>query len=232
MKTIAIFGAGPALGMAVARRFGQEGFRVALVARNHDRLDSMVKTLAEQGVAASAFLADLADREATLRALDQVRSTLGPVDVLEYSPAGEGDSLRKRPSELDVATMSRLLDKFVLTPVALVGAVLPGMLERGDGSLLFALGGAAKYPVPQLASAGIAVSGLRNYVHTLHAELKPRDVYAGALIIGALIEGSEAHRNSSAWGNGQLPVVSPDDLADHYWDMHLRRDRVEEEFTR
>jgi hypothetical protein len=37
------------------------------------------------------------------------------------------------------------------------------------------------------------------YVHTLHAELAPKGVYAGTLLIGALIEGSEAHRNASAW---------------------------------
>jgi short-subunit dehydrogenase len=133
------------------------------------------------------------------------------------------------PAELDVTVMGPLLDKYVLTPVALVGRVLPGMLERGDGNLLFALGAAAKYPAPRFASAGIAVSGLRNYAHTLHAELAPSNIYAGALLIGALIEGSHAHREASAWGNGHTPVVTPDDLADRFWDMHVKRDRVEEE---
>jgi short-subunit dehydrogenase len=151
--------------------------------------------------------------------------------VLEYSPTGDGN-WRKSPSGIDVATMTPLLDKFVLTPVALVARVLPGMLERAGGGLLFALGASAKYPIPRLASAGLTLAGLRNYVHTLHAELAPRGVYAGTLLIGALIEDSVAHRNASAWDSERrMAVVPPRDLAGRYWDMYLRRDRAEDEVT-
>jgi NADP-dependent 3-hydroxy acid dehydrogenase YdfG len=229
LKTIAIFGAGPALGLAVARRFGREGYRAALVARDRNRLDSMVSGLASEGVEAAGFQADLTDRAAALGAVDAIQTRFGPVDVLEYSPT-PGDHLRKSPSQLDVATVALLLDKFVLTPVALVGRVLPAMLEQGSGGLLFAMGAAAKYPMPRLAG-GMALSSLRNYVHTLHAELKPENIYAGTLLIGAVIEGSAAHRNASAWGNGQVAVVTADNLADHCWDMYLSRDRVEEQVT-
>jgi short-subunit dehydrogenase len=232
MRTIAIFGAGPALGLAVARRFGREGFRVALVARDRGRLDAMVRELAGEAVEAGGFQADLTDREMALGAVDAIQARFGPIDVLEYSPGGDA-SLRRSPSQVDVATVVPLLDKFVLTPIALVGRVLPGMLERRAGGLLFALGAAARYPMPGLASAGLVLSGVRSYVHTLHAELRPKGVYAGALLIGALIENSEAHRNASAWGSGerQLAVVRADDLAERYWDMYVNRDRVEEEVT-
>jgi short-subunit dehydrogenase len=229
MKTIAVFGAGPALGLAVARRFGQEGFRAALVARDRGRLDAMVAELADEGVEAAGFQADLTDRTAALGAVDAIQARFGPVDVLEYSPT-PGGNLRHSPSQLDVAAVAPLLDKFVLTPVALVGRVLPGMLEQGAGGLLFAMGAAAKYPMPRLAG-GLALSALRNYVHTLHAELKPRNIYAGTLLIGAVIEGTAAHRNASAWGDGQMAVVTADDLAERCWDMYQKRDRAEEQVT-
>jgi len=227
MKTIAIFGAGPALGLAVARRFGREGFRAALVARDRGRLDAMVAELAGEGIEAAGFQADLTDRAAALGAVDAIEARFGPADVLEYSPT-PGEHLQKRPSELDVAAVAPLLDKFVLTPVALVGRVLPGMLARGDGGLLFAMGAAAKYPMPRLAG-GMVLAGLRNYVHTLHADLEPEHIYAGTLLIGALIEGSTAHRNASAWGGAQVAVVTAGDLADRCWDMYLKRDRAEEQ---
>jgi short-subunit dehydrogenase len=229
VKTIAIFGAGPGLGRAVARRFGREGFRVALVARDRSRLDSMASDLAGEGVEAAGFPADLTDRQAALGAVDAIQSRFGPVDVLEYSPT-PGAHLRRSPSELDVAAVAPLLELYVLAPIALVGRVLPGMLERGGGGLLFAMGAAAKYPVPSLAG-GMVLSSLRNYVHTLNAELGPRNVYAGTLVIGALIEGSVAARNPSAWGNGQVAVVAADDLAERCWDMYLKRDRAEEQVT-
>ena len=228
MKTIAIFGAGPGLGRAVARRFGREGFRVALVARDRGRLESMASDLGGEGVEAAGFPADLTDREAALGAVDAIQARFGPVDVLEYSPT-PGAHLRGSPSELDVAAVAPLLELYVLTPVALVGRVLPAMLERGGG-LLFAMGAAAKYPAPRLAG-GMVLSSLRNYVHTLNAELGPRNVYAGTLVIGALIEGSAAARNPSAWGSGQVAVVTADDLAERCWDMYLRRDRAEEQVT-
>jgi short-subunit dehydrogenase len=232
MRTIAIFGAGPALGLAVARRFGREGFRAALVARDRDRLDGMVRELDGEGVEAAGFPADLTDLATALGAVDVIEGRFGPIDVLEYSPGGDA-SIRTSPSQIEVETLVPLFDKFVLTPVALVGRVLPGMLERGDGGLLFALGASAKYPMPGLAAGGIVLAALRNYAHTLHAELRPKGVYAGTLLIGALIEGSAAHRNASAWGGeGQrIAVVSAEDLAERYWDMFVKRDRVEEEVS-
>ena len=49
MKTLVIFGAGPGLGVSTARRFGKEGFRIALVSRNAGRLKSFVEDLAAEG---------------------------------------------------------------------------------------------------------------------------------------------------------------------------------------
>jgi short-subunit dehydrogenase len=233
MSTIAIFGAGPALGMAVARRFGREGFAVALVARDRGHLDGMTGELTRAGVAAAGFEADLTDAAATASAASAIAERFGPIDVLEYNPAPPTGSPRVVPSGIDVAIASTLLNKVVLPPVALVGQVLPGMLERGGGALLFALGASAKYPMPRLASGGMAGAALRSYIHALHVELAPRGVYAGTLLIGALIEGSAAHRNAAAWradtGGAELAVVRADDLADRYWEMYVRRDRPEDE---
>lgn len=231
MPTIAIFGAGPGLGLALARRFGREGFRAALVARDQSHLDAMTGELAAGGVEAAGFPADLTDRAAALAAADAIEACFGPIDVLEYSPGG-GPGMRTPPSRLDVPTAAPLLDNAVLTPVALVGRVLPGMLERGGGGLLFALGASAKYPMPRLGAAGLALAGLRNYAHTLHDELGPRGVYAGALVIGALIEGTPAHRNAAGWaGAQQVTVVKPEDLAARCWDMYTMRVRAEEEVS-
>ncbi|WP_225849994.1 SDR family oxidoreductase [Streptomyces sp. HPF1205] len=226
MRTIAVYGAGPALGMAVARRFGREGFRVALVARDRERLDGMVRDLAGEGVEAGAFRADLADPAAALRVTGEIEDRFGAIDVLEHSPVGPG--VATRPLDLDAAAMDPLLDLYLRGPLALVRRVLPGMRERGGGGLLFAMGASAAYPSPRWAGAGVALSGLRNYVHTLHAELDGSGVYAGALLIGALIEGSRAHRESSGRGGAAWPVVTGADLADRLWDMYAARDRVED----
>ena len=228
MTTIAIFGAGPALGMAVARRFGREGFRVALVARSQERVDDMVRDLAADGVEAAGFPADIAGQDAALRVTGQIEARFGPIDVLEYSPTP--GRLFTTPLELDVASITPLLGLYLHTPIALAGRVLPGMRERGHGGLLFAMGASARYPIPRLAAASVVLPALRGYIHTMNAVLSESGVYAGALLIGATIENSRNHRRGTAafFNDGSMPVVKAEDLADRLWTMYARRDRVED----
>jgi short-subunit dehydrogenase len=232
MTTIAIYGAGPSLGMAAGRRFGREGFRVALVARGRERLDGLVGELAAEGVEAAGFEADIADQGALLRVTDRIEARFGAIDVLEHSPTPgrTPGRLFTGPLEVDAAAVAPLLDLYLLAPIALVGRVLPGMRERGGGALLFSMGAAAKYPIPQFATGGIALSGLRSYVLTLNAALSESGVYAGALLIGATIENSRTDRAAAAPAVGARPQakVWAEDLADHLWDMYAKRDRAED----
>src|SRR4051812_11500554 len=69
-KTIAIVGAGPGVGLAVAERFGREGFNVALLARNLQRLERMARELFAKGIEAKAFAADMLDRPGLRVALE------------------------------------------------------------------------------------------------------------------------------------------------------------------
>ena len=189
----------------------------------------MVGELAADGVEAAGFQADLADRDSALRAADEIEARFGPIDVFEYSPT-PGRALLAGPLDVDVATVTPLLNLYLLTPIALAGRVLPGMRDRGNGALLFAMGAAAKYPIPRLAAGGIALSAVRSYIHTLNAALRETGVYAGALLIGATIENSRTHRSGTfpAIGEGPAAVVSAGDLAHRLWDLYTTRDRAED----
>lgn len=63
MKTIAIVGAGAGLGMSIAKKFGQNGFRVALIARNGDKLNQLISELEQLGIEAAPFQADILNKE-------------------------------------------------------------------------------------------------------------------------------------------------------------------------
>src|ERR1700761_6384287 len=80
-RTIAIFGAGPGLGASIARRFAADGFRVALIARNAERLDALVEQLAAEGIEATGFPADLAAPEEIPALISAVRERFGRIDV-------------------------------------------------------------------------------------------------------------------------------------------------------
>jgi NAD(P)-dependent dehydrogenase (short-subunit alcohol dehydrogenase family) len=87
MTSIAIRGAGPRLGLAIARTFGSQGFGVALISRKRGKRDSLVGKLT-----AAALPADVLDRDALTRALQDAAARFGGIGVLEYSPAGTVDT--------------------------------------------------------------------------------------------------------------------------------------------
>ena len=66
-KSIAVFGAGPGLGQAVARRYAREGYAVTLVGRRQEPLDLLAKELTSAGATAHVITADLSDTGATPR---------------------------------------------------------------------------------------------------------------------------------------------------------------------
>ncbi|MGI5286959.1 SDR family NAD(P)-dependent oxidoreductase [Nonomuraea polychroma] len=230
-KTLAVFGAGPVLGLSLARRFGREGFRVALVARTRKNLDHLVAELARDGIEAAGFTADVYERDQITNVVTAIKERYGRIDVAEFSPGG-GDMGEGIVSTLDVDVENTqlILDRFLLSAIALVRQVLPDMVEHGDGAILFTAGQSGIHPVPFLGNAGMAQAALRNYFHTLNAVLAEKDVYVGAVNVGALIEGSVLHQAIAASSEplGFEPeVIHPDVFAEGFWDLYSRRDRVE-----
>ncbi|MBL1119987.1 SDR family NAD(P)-dependent oxidoreductase [Streptomyces sp. 110] len=231
-KVIAVFGAGTGLGVSVARRFGREGFRVALVARRKDRLDGLVERLAGEGIEAAAFSADLSIPAEAPALVAAIRDRFGRIDAIEYGPIS-GDQGFTAATRLDAATLEGLIPLLLLTPVEVVRAVLPEWTERGDGAFLLTQGYSAAQPIPHLSGVGPVMAAARNYLYSLNGELADTGVYAGTLTIGALIERSEiaesaALASADAEALANFPVADPDDLAAHYWDMYTKRDRVEQ----
>lgn len=191
-RTIAVFGAGSGLGASVARRFGREGYRVALVARRRGPLEALRAELAAEGIEAEVFPADLAEPAGAPGLVGAIRERFGRIDVLYYAPApSEGFT---PAAELDAATMRGWLDLYVLTPVELVRAVLPEMLDRGDGAVLVGQGSSAVRGQPFMSGIGPAMAAMRNYVYSLHGEMAGRGVYVGTLTVGAMIAGSAGYR--------------------------------------
>ncbi|MDT4935785.1 MAG: hypothetical protein QOK11_3677 [Pseudonocardiales bacterium] len=183
-KTIAVFGVGPGMGRSVARRFGQEGFQVALVARNQTRLDAYTAELAADGINATGFAGDISNRDALPAMIEAITARFGPIDVLEYAPSGlDLHNVTTAVRDADAASFEFPLDLLLRTPVTLIGQVLPGMIQRGDGAVLFGLPVTASVPVPPYGNLATAAAAARHYLHTLYTDLADTGVYAGLLQI-------------------------------------------------
>ncbi len=162
MPVIAIVGAGPGLGLSIARRSGGDGgFQIALLARRQTALDDLVERLAESGIEAAGFTADVLDGRSLVDAFERVRQRFGEVDVLEFSPANHtGDPIPAPVAVLEATpdTIQAQIELYVYGVVAAVQQVLPGMLARGAGTLLFTTGASSVTPVPPFGNIGSPVA--------------------------------------------------------------------------
>ncbi len=218
MPVIAIIGAGPGMGLAIAKTFGAQGFKVALLSRNPQKQEPLVTELAQQGIEAAAFTVDVLDRASIASGLASVKQRFGSIDVLEYSPADWGLPLVSI-SQLTHENVQVAFDFNVHGALAAVAAVLPDMQARRTGTILFTTGASSVYPHfgnEMFANFAMTGAALRAYAHALHAALAATGVQAGHVAIGAWI--------------GQQPGATPEAIAPLYWELHSKRDEVEKVF--
>lgn len=227
-KSIAVFGAGPAMGRSVAHRYAKEGYTIVAVARRAEPLDALVEELREAGGTAHAIAADLARIDALPALVEQIRSCVGDPDVLYYGATAGGFI---SVTDLTPERAAALMPLGIYAPIALAQAFLPAMLERGDGAILNTQGASALRGMPRI-SGGLVLAAQRNYLQALHAAVAEKGVYVGSLYVGAAIERSAYYARQQADRAAGIPVpevphVDPDYLAELLWTMHTTRDRAE-----
>ncbi|MEU6356554.1 SDR family NAD(P)-dependent oxidoreductase [Streptomyces sp. NPDC047072] len=225
MPTIAIIGAGPGMGLAIARAFGGRGFDVALISRTKEKLQTLVEQLGQEGVTAEAFTADVLDRPSLTAALDAVKARFGAIDVLEYSPAAHSPvpgHFLATPSQATVDNLQPQIEYYLYGAITAAQSVLPAMREAGAGTLLFTTGGGSVDPVPMLGNVNAASAALRNWVINLDKELAGSGVHAAHVAINVWIGGG---------GPEGFPTAEADDIAPLYWELHEKRDRSEAVFN-
>jgi short-subunit dehydrogenase len=232
-RSIAVFGAGPGLGQAVAHRYARAGYDVILVGRRREPLVRLAEDLTGTGATAHVITADLADSSGVVSLAEQIRGTVGDLDAFYYAPTPDGDFV---PAvELTRQYAEQFMPLTFYTLVALVQEFLPHMLEQGDGAVLTAQGASTKHGPPHMSGPGPAQAAQRNYLQSLHAEVAGRGVYIGMLYIGAAIESSAFHtrlEKAKAAGDPvwEMPVVAPTYLADVLWNMHRTRAEGEKSY--
>jgi NADP-dependent 3-hydroxy acid dehydrogenase YdfG len=210
MTVIAIVGAGTGLGAAVARRFGSEGFAIALISRNQEKLDQLAAELSAEGFTARGYAASVRDPKALAAALEQAEEDLGPIEVLDYSPLPQQDFLRP-VLETSVADLAAAVEFSIYGPVTAVHQVLAGMRTLGRGTVLVVNGSSAVRPGPSVAGTSIAFAGESALVTMLHDVLGAENIYVGQLIIPGAIEPGHPHND-------------PGVLAQRLWEQHTRRE--------
>ena len=210
MTTVAIIGAGKGLGAAVARRFGQEGYAVALISRNRERVDALASELVAEGVQALGFVADVRDPESITATLEQAADALGPIEVLQYSPLPAKQFMRP-VMETTPADLVGPVEFSIYGPVAAVHAVVPGMrfLGQDRGTIVFVNGGSAVKPGRAVTGTSVAFAGQAAYAELLHEVLGEEGIHVAQLIIGGAIEPGSQDKDPTSSPSGSTRCTPP-----------------------
>jgi short-subunit dehydrogenase len=206
MPVIAIIGAGPGLGAAVARKFGREDFAVALISRDQSKLDALAADLEADGVTARGYAADVLEPAELEAALARAAAELGPITTLQYSPLPSRDYL-KPVLDLTPELAQEALQFSALGLIHAVRAVLPTMREAGDGSILLINGGTSVKARAGFAGTSVAFPAESAYGEMLHDALEDEGVRVRQLVIPG--------------GIPQLQLPNGiDDVASRLWELH------------
>lgn len=179
---ILVVGAGPGVGAAVARRFGQAGYGVALIARSGQRLDALGASLQAQGITTGWTPVDITDGAALRETIARFGAYSGQIDVLHFNPSA---FRQKDPLEL---TPDELLEDVRLGTASLLTAVQAARPFMSSGARITATGSmAADQPWHEAASLGVQKAALRNLVRSIDATLAPDGIRAMSLTVRGVL---------------------------------------------
>jgi NADP-dependent 3-hydroxy acid dehydrogenase YdfG len=179
-----IVGAGPGIAAATARRFGPEGHAVGLVARREETLGALAAELRADGIEVTTRTAEAGDAASLTAAVTGLVEASGPVDVLLYNV-----SVGRQAAVPDLAPEDLLGDLAagVVGLQTAVRTVLPGMRERGTGTVLVTGSGSADSPIPSMASLGVQKAALRALVEVQARALAPEGIHVGTATVRGLV---------------------------------------------
>ncbi len=176
-----IVGAGPGNGAAFARKFSDEGYAVAVLARDEQR----IKELATAVPGCHAFVCDVADAVSVKQAFAQVNAKLGIADVLIYN-AGSGVF-----GSIDQVTDPQFEAAWRVNTLGCLQCcrqVIPAMRKRGSGSVIIIGATAAKRGGANFVAFASAKAAQRSLAESLARQLGPEGIHVAYLVIDGVID--------------------------------------------
>jgi short-subunit dehydrogenase len=197
-----LVGAGPGLGLAVARRFAAGGYRVTLLARKTDRLGELAQSLDDTGAEIDTIEADASDSNDLRARMTELYGSDGAPGVVIYN------AVMGAPDQLMSSTAAHLQTAYavdVIGAIVIAQVAAPAMRAAGFGTIVVTGGGFADHPIPALATISLGKAALRAAATILGADLGPDGIRVATLTIaGQIVAGT---------------AFDPERIAERYWEV-------------
>ena len=221
-KTALIVGAGTGLSASLARALTREGLRVAVAARNIEKLEPLCK---ETG--ANAFTADTTNESQVRSLFEDVESELGTPDVVAYNASGR---LRGAFVDLVPAEVAQTISVSAFGGFLVAQQAARRMLPHHHGAILFTGASASVKGYAQSAPFAMGKFALRGLAQSLARELAPQGIHVAHFVI----DGGIRNPGRAEPPNNPDSMLDPDAIAASYlqilrqprsawtWEMELR----------
>jgi short-subunit dehydrogenase len=210
-RSVLVTGGSSGIGRAIAERAAVAGARVAIVSNDDAGLVRVAERLRSLGAEAHAITCDVADREASIAAVDRAEDLLRGIDVAVIN-AGVGRHRMLVEQELD--NVEHIIRVNVLGALYFAHALVPRMLSRGEGWLVFMASICGLLPLPGEAVYSASKFALVGLAESLSVEVEPAvqvlTMCPGMVDNTAFLHDDEIDRITSA---ARGLAIEPDDVA-------------------
>ena len=207
--TCIIVGVGPGLGASLARRFASAGHKVAVAARNVDKLASIVGDITGAGGTAKAYASDTTSEPDVAALFEAAEADLGAMDVSIYNASGRA---RGPIADTTLAEFTDAWERCCLGGFLVGREAARRLGPKGAGSILLTGATASMKGFPHSATFAAGKFALRGLAESMARELQPMGVHVAHFNIDGGIgvdEGGEAR-------------LRPDAIAETYYQTHMQ----------
>jgi len=210
MKTYLCIGAGPGIGLATARRFGREGYRIVLVSRSGADRERLLAGFAADGIDARVEIADAGDPAQIASLIERLREE--ELAVLHYNAAAmrydEKGALL--PNAIDTQSPEEIANDIAIDvtgPLIVLSAIVPAMTARGEGTILLTGGGFGVEPSADFLTLSVGKAAIRSMTQALFAPLREKGVHIATVRVSTIVAADPEH---------------PDGIAQAFWALHIQ----------
>lgn len=224
MKKVAlVVGAGDATGGAIARRFAREGYVACVTRRSLDKLQPLVDQIRAAGGESHGFASDARKEEEVIALIDQIESTIGPIEVMVFNI---GANVPSSILEQSAQKYFKIWEMACFSGFLNGREVAKRMVTRAGAdrrqTIVFTGATASLRGASGFAAFAGAKHALRALAQSMARELGPRGIHVAHVVVDGAIDTAFIRDNfpDRYALKAQDGIVNPEHIADSYWMLH------------
>jgi NAD(P)-dependent dehydrogenase (short-subunit alcohol dehydrogenase family) len=180
-RTAVITGASRGLGEAMAKALAEAGARIALVARDRERLESVRKAIEEQGGTAAVFVCDVTQERDVAMVAGAIKERFGHAQILINNA---GTNIRKAVVDFSLEEFRSVIDSSLISTFLMSRAFVPGMKGTGYGRIINMTSIMSHISLPERTAYSSAKASLLGFTRALALELATEGITVNGISPG------------------------------------------------